>query len=94
MSSSLLLPSIFLKDLFQGTARGDPTEANWAGESFGRDDELTIGSVKGNIGLVQSIEEWDLTHSSGTQSHRNNFLSCLAFQSAVCNRAWSYTPKC
>ncbi|KAJ7363859.1 thiolase-like protein [Mycena albidolilacea] len=33
-----------------GTAKGDPTETNWVGESFHRDRELIIGSVKGNIG--------------------------------------------
>ncbi|GJJ14254.1 putative PKS-like protein biosynthetic cluster [Clathrus columnatus] len=33
-----------------GTAAGDPTEANWVGETFYRSDELLIGSVKGNIG--------------------------------------------
>ncbi|KAJ7730966.1 putative polyketide synthase [Mycena maculata] len=33
-----------------GTAKGDPTEANWVGQQFQRPDELLIGSVKGNIG--------------------------------------------
>lgn len=33
-----------------GTAAGDPAEANWVGEAFHREDELIIGSVKGNIG--------------------------------------------
>ncbi|KAJ7629670.1 thiolase-like protein [Mycena polygramma] len=33
-----------------GTSRGDPTEANWVGGAFSRDDELLVGSVKGNIG--------------------------------------------
>jgi acyl transferase domain-containing protein len=37
---------------FLGTAKGDPTEANWVGEQCHRDRELVIGSVKGNIGLV------------------------------------------
>ena len=36
--------------LQSGTAQGDPTEANWVGRNFRRDDELLIGSVKGNIG--------------------------------------------
>jgi acyl transferase domain-containing protein/aryl carrier-like protein len=36
-----------------GTATGDPTEANWVGESFKRDDELLIGSVKGNVGHLE-----------------------------------------
>ena len=37
---------------YVGTAQGDPTEANWIGAEFKRDDELVIGSVKGNIGYV------------------------------------------
>ncbi|KAI0749993.1 ketoacyl-synt-domain-containing protein [Daedaleopsis nitida] len=36
-----------------GTAQGDPTEANWVGREFERDDELVIGSVKGNIGHLE-----------------------------------------
>ncbi|KAF8154856.1 hypothetical protein B0H34DRAFT_540683 [Crassisporium funariophilum] len=36
-----------------GTAKGDPTEANWVGEHFHREDELIIGSVKGNIGHTE-----------------------------------------
>ncbi|KAI0068636.1 hypothetical protein BV25DRAFT_1910396 [Artomyces pyxidatus] len=36
-----------------GTAQGDPTEANWVGEQFKRDDELIIGSVKGNLGHLE-----------------------------------------
>ncbi|KAI0060607.1 polyketide synthase [Artomyces pyxidatus] len=36
-----------------GTAQGDPTEANWVGAQFKRDDELIIGSVKGNIGHLE-----------------------------------------
>ncbi|KIJ41950.1 hypothetical protein M422DRAFT_171681 [Sphaerobolus stellatus SS14] len=35
------------------TAVGDPTEANWIGRKFQRDDELLIGSVKGNIGHLE-----------------------------------------
>ena len=35
-----------------GTASGDPTEANWVGAEFKRDDELVLGSVKGNVGCV------------------------------------------
>ncbi|OSX62601.1 hypothetical protein POSPLADRAFT_1055974, partial [Postia placenta MAD-698-R-SB12] len=38
-----------------GTAKGDPTEANWAGEEFQRDDEILIGSVKGNIGHTEIV---------------------------------------
>lgn len=33
-----------------GTAMGDPTEANWVAKEFSRDDELVIGSLKGNVG--------------------------------------------
>ncbi|KAG2030868.1 hypothetical protein BDR03DRAFT_973938 [Suillus americanus] len=38
-----------------GTAIGDPTEANWVGESFLNNEnrELYIGSVKGNIGHLE-----------------------------------------
>ncbi|RDB25816.1 Reducing polyketide synthase FUB1 [Hypsizygus marmoreus] len=36
-----------------GTAVGDPTEANWVGANFKREDELLIGSVKGNIGHLE-----------------------------------------
>ncbi|KAI0364111.1 ketoacyl-synt-domain-containing protein [Pilatotrama ljubarskyi] len=43
----------FLELHATGTATGDPTEANWVGEEFSRDDELVIGSVKGNIGHLE-----------------------------------------
>lgn len=33
-----------------GTAMGDPTEANWVAKEFSRDEELVIGSLKGNVG--------------------------------------------
>lgn len=36
--------------MVKGTAAGDPTEANWVGQVFKREDPLWIGSVKGNIG--------------------------------------------
>lgn len=36
-----------------GTARGDPTEANWVGDMFKRNDELLIGSLKGNFGHLE-----------------------------------------
>ena len=42
----------FLELHATGTASGDPTEANWVGEEFKREDELLIGSVKGNVGYV------------------------------------------
>jgi len=37
-------------NLSLGTAQGDPTEANWVGRIFQREDQLLVGSVKGNIG--------------------------------------------
>jgi hypothetical protein len=40
----------FLELHATGTARGDPTEANWVGYYFQRDGEILLGSVKGNIG--------------------------------------------
>ncbi|KAK0216124.1 putative polyketide synthase [Armillaria fumosa] len=36
-----------------GTAAGDPTEANWVGKAYQRDDVLPIGSVKGNVGHLE-----------------------------------------
>ncbi|EPQ57833.1 polyketide synthase [Gloeophyllum trabeum ATCC 11539] len=36
-----------------GTKKGDPTEANWIGAECSRDDELLVGSVKGNIGHLE-----------------------------------------
>ncbi|PCH36322.1 hypothetical protein WOLCODRAFT_108541 [Wolfiporia cocos MD-104 SS10] len=38
-----------------GTAKGDPVEANWVGEHFKRDDDLLVGSVKGNIGHTEIV---------------------------------------
>ncbi|TFY67380.1 hypothetical protein EVJ58_g1650 [Rhodofomes roseus] len=38
-----------------GTAKGDPTEVNWVGEESCRDDELLLGSVKGNIGHTEIV---------------------------------------
>ncbi|OJT09920.1 hypothetical protein TRAPUB_13598 [Trametes pubescens] len=32
---------------------GDPTEANWVAKEFSRDDELVIGSLKGNVGHLE-----------------------------------------
>jgi acyl transferase domain-containing protein len=45
----------FLELHATGTARGDPTEANWVGEAFQRDGDILLGSVKGNIGYVTTI---------------------------------------
>ncbi|KAJ7638204.1 putative polyketide synthase [Roridomyces roridus] len=36
-----------------GTSKGDPTEANWVGKHFKREEELLVGSVKGNIGHTE-----------------------------------------
>ncbi|KIK54393.1 polyketide synthase [Collybiopsis luxurians FD-317 M1] len=38
-----------------GTSVGDPIEANWVGRAFSRNDELVIGSVKGNIGHTEIV---------------------------------------
>ncbi|KAJ7642043.1 putative polyketide synthase [Roridomyces roridus] len=44
----------FLELHATGTAAGDPTEANWVGSLFGREDQpVTLGSVKGNIGHLE-----------------------------------------
>ncbi|KAI0695501.1 polyketide synthase [Cerioporus squamosus] len=43
----------FLELHATGTAQGDPTEANWVGEAFARDDSIVVGSVKGNIGHLE-----------------------------------------
>jgi 3-oxoacyl-(acyl-carrier-protein) synthase len=42
----------FLELHATGTARGDPTEANWVGRAFKRDGDILVGSVKGNIGCI------------------------------------------
>ncbi|KDQ18683.1 hypothetical protein BOTBODRAFT_154644 [Botryobasidium botryosum FD-172 SS1] len=36
-----------------GTSAGDPVETNAVGETFARDGELTIGSLKGNMGHLE-----------------------------------------
>jgi acyl transferase domain-containing protein len=47
-ASGELINFACLKSSFQA---GDPTEANWVGSTFGgREQELLLGSVKGNIG--------------------------------------------
>jgi hypothetical protein len=45
----------FLELHATGTARGDPTEANWVGEAFKRDGDILVGSVKSNIGYGLSL---------------------------------------
>jgi acyl transferase domain-containing protein len=58
----------FLELHATGTARGDPTEANWAGKAFQRDGDLLIGSVKGNIGYVMGRFTVKLCSDHGEQS--------------------------
>jgi acyl transferase domain-containing protein len=58
----------FLELHATGTARGDPTEANWAGKAFQRDGDLLIGSVKGNIGYVVGRFTVKLCSDHGKQS--------------------------
>ncbi|EGO26553.1 putative polyketide synthase [Serpula lacrymans var. lacrymans S7.9] len=36
-----------------GTSAGDPVESEWIGQYFNREEELMIGSVKGNIGHLE-----------------------------------------
>nr|VWP02642.1 Non-canonical non-ribosomal peptide synthetase FUB8 (EC (Fusaric acid biosynthesis protein 8) [Ganoderma boninense] len=43
----------FLELHATGTASGDPTEANWVGAEFKRDDELVLCSLKGNVGHLE-----------------------------------------
>jgi acyl transferase domain-containing protein len=40
----------FVECHITGTSVGDQVEANWVGNHFKRDEELLIGSVKGNTG--------------------------------------------
>ncbi|KAG1725077.1 acyl transferase domain-containing protein [Suillus paluster] len=49
------IPLIYYTCISLGTAIGDPTEANWVGESFLKNDneELLIGSLKGNMGHLE-----------------------------------------
>jgi acyl transferase domain-containing protein len=56
----------FLELHATGTARGDPTEANWVGRAFQREGDLLIGSVKGNIGYVFTLI---FTSHSHTKHH-------------------------
>ncbi|KZT25643.1 hypothetical protein NEOLEDRAFT_1178119 [Neolentinus lepideus HHB14362 ss-1] len=43
----------FIESHTTGTAQGDPTEVNWIGAEFSRDDELVMGSLKGNLGHLE-----------------------------------------
>jgi acyl transferase domain-containing protein len=51
----------FLELHATGTAKGDPTEANWVGPLFQRNGEVLLGSVKGNIGLVHTLNSNECT---------------------------------
>ncbi|KIJ37142.1 hypothetical protein M422DRAFT_260296 [Sphaerobolus stellatus SS14] len=55
-----------------GTAAGDPTEANWVGEKFNQDGEILVGSVKGNIDLLEI-----------TSSLASLCKVCMTFQTGV-----------
>jgi acyl transferase domain-containing protein len=68
----------FLELHATGTARGDPTEANWAGKAFQRDGDLLIGSVKGNIGYVVRYFVVKLCSDHGEQSLRDHSVLCFA----------------
>ncbi|KAG1732311.1 hypothetical protein EDB19DRAFT_1912149 [Suillus lakei] len=65
------------------TGNGDPTEANWVGESFMKHDnsELLVGSVKGNIGHLEitaflaSLCKICSMFQSGTIPPNVNFLN-------------------
>ncbi len=43
----------YLRIIETGTAAGDPTEANWVGATCKRDDDIFVGSVKGNVGHLE-----------------------------------------
>lgn len=67
-----------------GTAMGDPTEANWVGAEFKRDDELVIGSVKGNVGCVQRVACDRMIADDICHSHLE-ITAFLASLSKVCS---------
>ena len=67
--------------VFSGTASGDPTEANWVGAEFKRDDELALGSVKGNVGYVH-----EALRLAAWLANENKFshLEITAFLASLC----------
>lgn len=71
-----------------GTAQGDPTEANWAGAEFQRDDDdVLLGSVKGNVGYVTSpLTSFThiFSHSSFSKTPRDYRILCISLQSLRC----------
>ena len=66
--------------IFPGTASGDPTEANWVGAEFKRDDELLMGSVKGNVGCAYPLLLYRICRSSNSQPPRNYSLPRISLQ--------------
>jgi hypothetical protein len=73
----------FLELHATGTARGDPTEANWAGKAFQRDGDILIGSVKGNIGYVAArlTIQFFKFPDQAEQPLRDHSVLCFAQQS-------------
>ena len=70
-----------LTPAFSGTASGDPTEANWVGAEFKRDDELVLGSVKGNVGYVnETLRVLRLI----TYGYAHSHLEITAFMASLC----------
>lgn len=79
-----------------GTAAGDPVETNWVGDKFKRNDELLIGSVKGNIGYANSFclkVSSDFHASYLHQPFRDNGVSGFAMQSPLNVEDKTDTPK-
>lgn len=70
-----------------GTAQGDPTEANWVGERFRRDDELLVGSVKGNLGYAMTlsvIRQFFFASFLTTVLYTKSHLEITAFLASLC----------
>jgi hypothetical protein len=83
----------FLELHATGTAKGDPTEANWVGPWFKRDGETLVGSVKGNIGQVsfRASPEYVLIK---LQAPRDHGLSRFAQQGPFDLRDWPHSTDC
>jgi hypothetical protein len=78
----------------EGTAKGDPTEANWVGKHFSRNRELIVGSVKGNIGCGPRFFPALMRLDTPSQAHRNCGFCCFAFKSAFYIQASRHPPEC
>ncbi|KAH7904616.1 hypothetical protein BJ138DRAFT_1130883 [Hygrophoropsis aurantiaca] len=88
-----------------GTAAGDPIEANWVGENFGRSEELLIGSVKGNIGHLEisaflaslckvlSVFESHIIPANVNLVHRNPAIRWDAYGLRVPLEATAISPR-